>query len=185
MDFCKVRERKNISFTCRELNGIYNAKAETYALKALTSIIRQRRIDWAMPVMDPTTTTGWEDCVPPIFMKNRQQASAYVSHQYESIVAPYRSENMVEGQTLYDAFDDDSFVRRILCLNELVNMFQFGDNVYEVFDNMFHQNHVYGTGLSFQQVSNDVHNEEGNLVDLMSEIETEVGPLAMYTWSHE
>lgn len=185
MDFCKVKERKNLSATCKELKGAYGSKAEGYALRALTKIVLQRKADWAMPIMDPTTTIGWGDCVPPIFMKNRRQASSYIYRQYEAVVSPYRSNDVVDGMTLDEAFEDDGFVRRILCLNELGSMFQLGDNVYDVFDNMFYQNSQFGSGLSFQQVRDTVRSEDGNLVDLMSEIETEVGILPMYTWTHE
>lgn len=77
MEFCNARDRRSISSTCKELGEIYTGDmAERCSLMALGRIVKQKKSDWKLPVLDHSTTT-WNKCLLEILSKDIRQTTQY------------------------------------------------------------------------------------------------------------
>ena len=158
-----------MSNSCKNLKISYDGGiAERCSLVSLTRIVHERKINWTFPVLT-STTTSYDECVPPIYLRRRQQVMDYLFVQCCKLLKQFITEH---GNVLYSSFfsswTKDNFLRRMFVKSELIESKAYEScNMY-----YFIQDVTKQTPSSFKEHIEIIHFKNGNLIDLTEFLKT-------------
>ena len=82
-EFCKAKERRELSRVRKETNYVYFNISEKISLRYLTILITERKKIWSFPKIN-SYSIKWVDCFPKIIVNRTSQASDYIDHIMKS-----------------------------------------------------------------------------------------------------
>jgi len=82
-EFCKAKERRELSRVRKETNYVYSNISEKISLRYLTILVTERKKLWYFPKIN-SDSIKWVDCFPKIVVNRASQVNDYIDHIMKS-----------------------------------------------------------------------------------------------------
>ena len=114
--FCRPRERRIISTVSLDGNSSYKNSAERLSLREMSSLVRERREMWELPVI----CSKHDQCLPGVVKGRERQFAEYAFYQNRAMLNTKGLLNSYGELTEIDEdviFHDDEHLRRMMVLH--------------------------------------------------------------------